>query len=132
MQHHRNLCLGKNPMTARIFIIAGTLLSAVAGLCLAVLIALSLFAGGSASGTLSTGRTVTAHSDSLYLFSECSSDTATIKTAGKTIVVRPRSLLVDGQAVGSIDVRVQSVDVTVKDGAITVIADGMPVPLMLR
>ena len=90
------------------------------------------FAGGSAGGTLSTGRNVMAHSDSLSLSKVFSSDTATIETAGMTIVVQPSSLIVDGTTVAFIDKDVSDVQVKVKQGLVTFEADGKPVQTAVR
>lgn len=87
--------------------------------------------GGSAGGTLSTGRNVVTHSDAVSLSSAFSKDTATVKTAGKTIVVAPASLIVDGIKVAEIDERVSNVEVSVKRRVITFVADGKPVPTTL-
>lgn len=92
----------------------------------------ALFAGGSAAGTLSTGRSVFTHSDSITLSSTFSSDTATIETAGKMIVVQPTRLIVDGTIVATINEDVSNVDVRVKRGSITFVADGKPVQTALR
>ena len=99
---------------------------------IAVLLAVAMFAGGSAGGTLSTGRTVFTHSDSIFLSSTFSSDTATIKTGGKTIVVEPTRLVVDGTAVASLNKNVSNVQVRVERGAITFVADGKTVQTSLR
>ena len=91
-----------------------------------------MFAGGSAGGTLSTGRSVFTHSDSVALSSTVSQDTATIETAGKTIVVEPTRLIVDGTIVATIKEHVSNVEVVVRRGAVTFVADGMSVQIALR
>ncbi len=83
--------------------------------------------GGGASGTLENGRSVTAHSDAWSLSSSYSGDTAEINTAGRTIVVRPQVILVDGRAVSSIDPATKAVEVRVQGDSITFIADGRTV-----
>jgi len=83
-----------------------------------------MLAGGSTSGTLATGRSVVTHSNSIYLSSAFSRDTATIRTAGKTIVVRPTCLLVDGVQVADIDEAAASIEVRMNRRKISVVADG--------
>jgi len=101
-------------------------------LALAASLLLICGCGGSAGGMLSTGRTVFTHSDSVSLESTFSQDTATIKTAGKTIVVAPQSLIVDGVTVADIAEKVSKVDVSVKRGVVTFVADGRPVETTFR
>ncbi|TNV71540.1 hypothetical protein FGO68_gene8767 [Halteria grandinella] len=84
-------------------------------------------AGGSAGGTLASGRTVTANSDSLFLRSQFTKDSATIRTAGKQIVVAPKSLIVDGVPVAKIEEETKDVQVNVKNGNVTFQADGADV-----
>jgi hypothetical protein len=86
----------------------------------------------SAGGTLQSGRSVSATSDSWYLVCNNSPDTATIKTAGKTIVVAPSKVLVDGHAIAPLDVAVRSVEVKVKRGKVVLVADGNPVTTVTR
>ena len=93
----------------------------------------AMLAGGSAGGILPSGRLVMTYSDSIYLVaSTTSSDTATIKTAGKKIRVQPTSLIVDGVTVAKIDKDVADVRVHVKHGVVTFVADGTPVKTSLR
>ncbi|MFO0916229.1 MAG: hypothetical protein U0795_24940 [Pirellulales bacterium] len=87
---------------------------------------------GSAAGTLPTGRIVVARSNSLSLSSSFSQDTATIQAGGKTIVVKPTSLLVEGVTFAVIDQSVSKVEVTVKGGEVTFVADGKPVNRPMR
>ncbi len=72
------------------------------------------------------------HSDSMTLSLTCASDTATIKTAEKTIVIEPTAIFVDGVVVANIDNGVADVQVRVKRGAVTFVADGMPVETSVR
>jgi hypothetical protein len=83
----------------------------------------------SAGGTLQSGRSVVTFSDSWYLSCSNSTDTATIKTAGKTIIVAPDKVTVDGQAIAPLDVAVRSVEVKVKRGEVALVADGKDIPL---
>lgn len=109
--------------------------SLLIGIPLVAIVALlvaAMFAGGSAGGTLPSGRSVMAHSDSMWLSSTLASDTATIETAGRKILVQPTSLIVDGVTVANIDQDVSDVQVRVKRGVITFVADGAPVPTSLR
>ena len=99
---------------------------------LTTLLATAMLAGGSAGGSLQSGRNVMAYSDSIWLSSTSSSDTATIETAGKKILVKPTSLIVDGVIVANIDKDVADVQVHVKRGVITFVADGTPVQTSSR
>ena len=96
------------------------------------MLALAAISGGSAGGTLQSGRSVMTQSDSIYLSSQFSKDTATIRSGRRTIVVRPASLIVDGVTVASIDPAVADVRVTVANGNVTFVADGQQVPTTLR
>lgn len=84
----------------------------------------AMLAGGSAGGTLQSGRSVMAYTDAIYLWSNSTTDTATIKTAGKTILVKPTALVVDGTTVARIDEDVTDVRVHVKRGEVTFVTDG--------
>jgi hypothetical protein len=108
------------------------LLIAIPLLAITILLATAMFAGGSAGGTLPSGRSVMTHSDSISLSSTFSSDTATIETAGKKILVQPTSLIVDGVTVATLDKDVADVQVHVKRGVITFVVDGTPVQTSLR
>jgi hypothetical protein len=88
--------------------------------------------GSSVGGTLQSGRSVTATSDSWYLTCNNSPDTATIKTAGRTIVVAPDRVSVDGKLVAPLDEAACSVEVHVKQGKIEFVADGTPVGTVTR
>lgn len=90
-------------------------------------IALVLGSGSSAGGTLVSGRSVMTRSDSWYLSSTFSADTATIQTAGRSIVVAPGELRVDGQKVASVDSSAKLVEVLVRGDTISFVADGMTV-----
>ncbi len=109
-----------------------SLLIAVPLLVSTILLATAMLAGSSAGGTLSSGRSITTHSDSVWLSSMFSSDTATIETAGRKIVVQPTSLLVDGVTVANIEKDVADVQVRVQRGVVTFVADGTPVQTSLR
>jgi len=82
------------------------------------------FSSGGCGGTLATGRCVTANSDGWSVTSRFSHDTATITTAGRTIVVAPTQLVVDGRAVAVVAEDAKLIDVTVRDGEVSFIADG--------
>lgn len=110
-----------------------SLIIAVPILAIIILLATAMLSGGgSAGGTLPSGRCVMTYSDSMFLSSTFSSDTATIKTAGKKIVVQPTSLSVDGVTIANIDEDVAVVQVNVKRGVVTFVADGTPVHKSLR
>ncbi len=109
-----------------------SLLIGIPLLAITIVLGAAMFAGGSAGGTLPSGRSVMTHSDSISLSSTFSSDTATIETAGKKILVQPTSLIVDGVTVANIDKDVADVQVRVNRGVITFVADGTPVQTSLR
>lgn len=94
---------------------------------LLVLLFLKAVSGGSAGGTLSSGRTVLAYSDSIYITTQFSPDTATIQTAGKTIVIGPTKILIDEKEAATIKETAKLVQVTIKKGTVTILADGQPV-----
>lgn len=83
-----------------------------------------LIPGGSAGGSLANGRLVVTFSDSQFLSSTYSTDTATIKTAGKTIFVEPTRLIVDGEHVANINGDASHIEVRVARGAVRFEADG--------
>jgi hypothetical protein len=85
------------------------------------------FATSSAGGTLDTGRIVMASARSWYIGTEFQGDTATIRTAGHTIVVAPTQLSVDGKALATIERSVAAVDVEVSNREISFVADGKEV-----
>ncbi|MCR9231187.1 MAG: hypothetical protein NXI29_09265 [bacterium] len=111
---------GTSSWLKRIRIFTGLLLMALA-VGGAVMLAT---AGGMSSGTLASGRSVTAQSDSWKLDATYSGDTATIKTAGFNIEVTPDRLNVDRQRIAFIDSRAKSVGVKVKANEIIFHADG--------
>ena len=83
-------------------------------------------------GRLASGRAVNASSDSVDLSAQFGKDTAEILTAGKTILVQPTALVVDGVKVADIDKDVADVRVDVKRGVVSFVADGKPVELLRR
>jgi hypothetical protein len=101
--------------------------AAAAFLVIVGVLVLGALAGGSCGGTLATGRGVNARSDSWYMSSAFSNDTATIRTAGRTIVIAPTNVQVDGRTLTAIDASVKSVDVIVEGNAISFVADGRKV-----
>jgi hypothetical protein len=109
--------------------LSAALYIACAGLFVVALLVLAIgfVSGGSAGGTLATGRSVQATSDSWQLSSQFSADTATIDTAGYTIVVAPAHLQVDGQTIAPLHPAAKAVTVHVEDGTITFTADGTSV-----
>ena len=94
-------------------------------ICLAVAVQ---FSTSSAGGTLTSGRTVTTQSDSWYISSGFSNDTATIETAGHSIVVAPTQLTINGAIYATIAKNIKAIAVKVNDGEISFTADGTPVP----
>jgi hypothetical protein len=103
----------------RVLIVLCVLMALLIG---GVLVALSS-AGSSSGGTLSTGRVVNARSHSWSLTTTFANDTATITTAGHTIVVGPIFLKVDGRVATSIKPTVMPVDVNVGDEGVTFVVD---------
>jgi len=108
------------------------ILIAIPFLAITTLITAVILAGSSSGGRLQSGRNVLTNSDSIYCWTTFSSDAATIKTGRKEIIVQPASLIVDGVTVASIDKNVSFVQVRVKRGAVTFVADGKPVQTSLR
>jgi hypothetical protein len=66
------------------------------------------------------------------LYATFSGDTATVKAGRRSIIVQPQALLVDGMNVGTINEAVRDVQITVKGGTITFVADGQIVPTRVR
>ena len=97
-----------------------------------VFVALVSLSGSSAGGTLSSGRTVLVVSDTLYLCSEFCKVSATITANNRKIVIHPTSLIVDGRKVGDLDEAARAVEVRVKFGTITFLADGKDVQTTLK
>ena len=87
---------------------------------------------GACHGRLASGRAVNASSDSVDLSAQFGKDTAEILTAGKTILVQPTALVVDGVKVADIDKDVADVRVDVKRGVVSFVVDGKPVELLRR
>jgi len=85
--------------------------------------------GGSlpAGATLPTGRSISASADSWNIGLETSGDSATIRTAGRTILVAPTRVFVDGRFVAPIAAAAKAIEVKVNDGQVDVIADGIAV-----
>lgn len=84
-----------------------------------------LSCGGSAGGTLASGRSVTTYSDAWDgLSSTFTADTARIDTAGRTILIRPEQILIDGRPLTKIDKATKSVAVRVEGDTINFAANG--------
>lgn len=83
-----------------------------------------LSVGGSAGGTLASGRSVSTNSDGMSLNSKFSEDTATMETSGMVIVVEPDKLLVDGKTIADIPVSAKDVQVNVQNGEVEFVVDG--------
>lgn len=98
---------------------------------LAAIVFLTMFAGGSASGTLGTGRKIVVYSDSLQLTTQFAQDTATVNTSGQEIIVEPTRLVIDGKAVGEFDENVAEVEVRVSRDGIEFKLDGKPFSITL-
>lgn len=114
------------------FLFFGALLLLLVGGAFALQLLATGMGGGSTSGTLQSGRTVSASSDSWYLTCNNAPDTATIRTAGRTIVVAPDKVTVDGKLVAPLDVAACQVEVRVRDGQIELLADGTSVGTVVR
>jgi hypothetical protein len=112
-------------VAAAAFVLIGVILVLASAVTVAV--ATGLLPGGSCGGTLATGRVVNAQSDSWYLSSQFSQDSATINIPGRTILIGPTNLQIDGQTLATIPVSAKLVDVVVKGNAISFVADGRPV-----
>lgn len=80
----------------------------------------------SATGVLPSGRTVAAHANSFYLGCEFQGDTAIIRTAFDTVVVKPDRVERGDETIALLDASAKSVEVRFENGATTVVADGKP------
>ena len=115
-------------MIKRIAVIVGCVLSLLFVAAIAfVIVSVTMFPQGSAGATLSTGRSISASANHWYLMMENSADSATIRTAGRTIVVEPTRVLVDGRFVAPIAAAAKAIEVKITDGQVAFIADGRPV-----
>jgi hypothetical protein len=85
---------------------------------------LAMVSGGSAGGTLASRRSVMTSSDSVWLESRFTSDTAYINASGHKIVVAPAAVLVDGRMLASLDAAAKDVQISVRNHEVRVIADG--------
>jgi hypothetical protein len=102
--------------------------TAAVGLLLLMAALVLVTSGGSAGGTLASGRSVMTYSDAWGgLTSSFTADTAKIATAGRTIVIGPDEILIDGRSVTRINRATKSVDVRVEGNAISFVADGRTV-----
>ncbi len=110
-------------MAKRLFTFVGVACAALFFLAVALLVFGGL-AGGSCGCTLPSGRSVSARSDGWSIAMTSTASTATITTSGCTIVVAPAQLLVNGQRWAAIDPAARSIEVTVEDGEIALLADG--------
>ena len=81
----------------------------------------------SAGTTLPSGRSVTTHSDSMYLSSSSTRDTATITSGTTKVVLSPTQLLIDDRPVATLNANAKNVDVTIKRGQVTLVADGQTI-----
>jgi hypothetical protein len=116
-----------NAMKVKKRLSAWILLAPLAVLLMASAVAVLLLSGGSAAGTLPSGRTVTTSSDSIWLESRLTSDSAYITTAGRAIVVRPKVVTVDGKPLAEIDASAKDVRITVANGSVGVSVDGVAI-----
>jgi hypothetical protein len=108
-------------------IVAAVFICLLVGLVILVAVTIRASGGGGSGGTLATGRAVGTNSDGWSTSATYGRDTATITTAGHTIVVAPTKLVVDGNAVATIDEGVKAVTVTVRRGEVSFVADGRAV-----
>lgn len=96
---------------------------------MAAIVFVTMFAGGSTSGTLATGRKIVVYSDSLVLTTKFAKDTATVDASGHKIIVEPTRLVIDGKPVGEFGENVAEVEVRVSRGEIEFKLDGDPFPI---
>lgn len=82
------------------------------------------FGHSSVGGSLAGGRSVSASADCCYMGMETDADTATIRTAGRTIIVAPTTLRIDGLSVASIPATTKSVSISVENGEVEFLVDG--------
>lgn len=88
--------------------------------------------GGSTSGTLASGRSVTVNADEWYLETMYSGDTAQIKTPKFLIMVAPEQVTVNAKPIATIESAVKAVDVNVQNGTVTILANGKSVGTYTR
>ena len=91
---------------------------------LAMLIWFAADFGGSCGGTMQSGRCVMAHPDAWYVNSSFDRDVATITTPDHLVVVSPTEIDVDGHTRILIEASTQTVDVHIRRGTVTLVADG--------
>lgn len=92
---------------------------------IAFLVVSAIFFGHSSlGGTLPGGRSVSASANHWFMGMETNGDIATIRTAGRTIVVAPTALSVDGAPAASIPAETKSVTIRVENGEVDFVADG--------
>ena len=93
-----------------------------------------LSVSSSASTTLRSGRSIvaTSHCWSGVDLTEKGNDFVEIHSAGYSIVVAPKQLIVDGRTFAVIDDKVKSVDVDITKSKIAFKADGDPVGSLVR
>jgi hypothetical protein len=106
----------------------------VCGLLLLLLVGLGLasLGGGAAEVTLPSGRSISAKSDTPSLRCDFQTDTATIIGGGRTIIVRPERLEVDGQHAADIAPEARDISVSLRRGQVHMVADGSPVAVRHR
>ncbi|HBE71699.1 MAG TPA: hypothetical protein DDW52_26445 [Planctomycetaceae bacterium] len=80
--------------------------------------------GGSASGQLESGRTVSIESDAVSLSCNFEADTARIVLGHQEIIVRPEQLIVDGRIVAKISSEAKAVQISVRRGEVSFVVDG--------
>jgi len=97
-----------------------------------VIVSMVLFGESSAAGTLASGRSVSATGSGWYLSLNTTTDTATIRSPGRTIVVAPTTLQIDGKPVASIAATAKSVSVRIEGSEVAFTADGQPIRLQHR
>lgn len=94
---------------------------------LVALVSVIANSGGSCSGTLASGRTVVANSDTLWLSASNDQDTSHLSLGFLKVDVEPTQVVVEGQPLVDLDAQAKSVLITRADGQLTVVADGATV-----
>jgi hypothetical protein len=78
----------------------------------------------STSGTMRSGRSVTATADAAWMEVAYGEDTATIRAAGAHIVVAPDAVYLNERLWGHLPVEAKNVEVTLERARLSVVADG--------
>jgi hypothetical protein len=99
---------------------------------LSLMVWASFYAEGSTSCQLASGRQIVCAATGIYISLETHSDTAIIRTMSRTVTIAPTKLQVDGRTVVTIPATTKMVDVRIRQGNVTFVADGEAVGSVWR